>query len=92
MLSRQFNHAAKLVIRRSSFVTVLRKISDAHHSRRLLKWVSERVGSKLVSRVWEGIVHISLYSELARGQIVKFRQQYQLKSESSEDDIRAYRR
>lgn len=50
-------------------------------------------GKALVSRVRDGgIVHISLYSELARRQIVKFREQYRLKPDSSDDEIRAYRR
>jgi 2-polyprenyl-3-methyl-5-hydroxy-6-metoxy-1,4-benzoquinol methylase len=38
-----------------------------------------------------GMVHISLYSELARRQIVKLRKQYQLNPNVTNDEIRSYR-
>ena len=49
-------------------------------------------GKALVSRVRAGgIVHISLYSELARQQIVTFRSAYNLDPGMSDDEVREYR-
>jgi SAM-dependent methyltransferase len=50
-------------------------------------------GMALVKAVRDGgIVHISLYSELARRAIVRFREDYGLVSDMSDDDIRKCRR
>jgi len=50
-------------------------------------------GKALVSKLRNhGIMHISLYSELARREIVRFRQDYNLDPDMSSDDIRKYRR
>ncbi|MDQ2075843.1 bifunctional 2-polyprenyl-6-hydroxyphenol methylase/3-demethylubiquinol 3-O-methyltransferase UbiG [Marinimicrobium sp. ABcell2] len=49
-------------------------------------------GRAIASRVRPGgIVHISLYSELARRQIVKFRKEYNLNPNVTNDEIRSYR-
>lgn len=49
-------------------------------------------GKALVSRVREGgIVHISLYSELARREIVNLRQKYNLDPSMSNDQVREYK-
>ena len=46
----------------------------------------------IISRVrTNGIVHISLYSELARRELVKLREDYNLNSDMSNDDIRERR-
>ncbi len=39
-----------------------------------------------------GVVHISLYSELARASIVRLREEYDLRPDMTDDEIRAYRR
>ncbi len=49
-------------------------------------------GKALVSSVRDGgIVHLSLYSELARRQIVSLREKYQLAPDATDDEIRAKR-
>ncbi|MDT8452344.1 MAG: class I SAM-dependent methyltransferase [Gammaproteobacteria bacterium] len=49
-------------------------------------------GRALVSSARDGgIVHLSLYSELARRQIMNFREKYQLAPDATDDEIRAKR-
>lgn len=49
-------------------------------------------GKALVSNLRkDGIAHISLYSELARKQILQFRERYKLRPDMSDDEVREYR-